>query len=157
MIFLDKSGRLLEEETETNSDVSSAVEKVQWEVNSMQEKFMESMNDDFNTSQALAVIFEAIKKGNDYIADGSLEKEEKAHMVGALKNFVLRSSGVLGLSLTPVKIETSEADKIEKLVELRQEARKNKDFSESDRIRDELLEMGIVVEDTPEGPVWRKK
>ena len=74
-----------------------------------------------------------------------------------MKNFILRFSDVLGLSLQPMEVDTDFATKVEDLIERRQEARKNKDFSGADNIRDELTKLGVVVEDTPNGPVWRKK
>ena len=68
--------------------------------------------------------------------------------------FVERANAVLGVIETE---EQSIDDDIERLIAERQEARKNKDFARSDEIRDELLAQGIVLEDTPEGVVWRRK
>jgi len=122
----------------------------------LREKFDEVMNDDFNTPQVMSIIFDAVKYGNDCLADESIQPAEKAHITNAVKNYILRIADILGLSLKPVKLGNDETEKIEELVGLREKARKSKDYAESDRIRDELLAEGIVVEDTPEGPIWRK-
>ncbi|MFH1552802.1 MAG: cysteine--tRNA ligase [Candidatus Omnitrophota bacterium] len=160
MIFFDKVNRLTQEYSKEegapdDADVE-AMEKAQWVVNSLQEKFDEVMGDDFNTSSALSVIFEAVKKGNDCLSDAGISMAEKAHMTEAIKNYILRFADILGLSLRPVKLETEEASEIERLVALREDARKKKDYSRSDELRRELITKGVVVEDTPEGPVWRK-
>jgi cysteinyl-tRNA synthetase len=73
-----------------------------------------------------------------------------------LKNFILRFTDILGLSLNPIKLDDEEAAWVEKLVSKREKARKAKDYAAADKIRAELLEKGILVEDTPEGPIWRK-
>ncbi|NQT32190.1 MAG: cysteine--tRNA ligase [Candidatus Omnitrophica bacterium] len=161
MIFFDKAERVISELSDkkgTEGELNlEAMEKAQWAVNSLQEKFEEAMNDDFNTPMAFAVIFEAVKTGNDCLADINISPEEKVQMVSAIKNYILRFTTILGLTLRPVKIDKDETLKIEKLVNLREKARREKDYASSDKIRDELLSMDVVVEDTPEGPVWRKK
>jgi cysteinyl-tRNA synthetase len=114
------------------------------------------MNDDFNTPAAMSVIFDAVKKGNDCLADDSISFREKAHAANAIKNLILRFAEVLGLSLSSVRIEEGEAEEIEKLVAERERSRRKKDYAVADKVRERLMSMGVVVEDTPEGPVWRK-
>ena len=147
MIFLDKVERL-------KGEVSSG--EAQDVVASLEEKFSQAMNDDFNTSLAMAAIFEAVKKGNDTLADSSMTDEEKLPLVKTLKDYVIKSSGILGLSLKAAEVSGSEEEEIDQLVKAREEARKNKDYAASDSLRKQLTDKGIVVEDTPEGPVWRK-
>ncbi|MEA3490076.1 MAG: cysteine--tRNA ligase [Candidatus Omnitrophota bacterium] len=161
MIFFDKVDRMVREypggERKEGGSDAEAVSKAQWTVNTLQEKFEEVMNDDFNAPGAMSVIFEAVKTGNDCLSDSALSVAEKTHMANAVKNFVLRFANVLGLSLSPIRIEEDQAREIERLVTLREEARKKKDYARSDTIREELENMGVTVEDTPEGPVWRKR
>ncbi|MGB2650739.1 MAG: cysteine--tRNA ligase [Candidatus Omnitrophota bacterium] len=160
MIFFDKVDRVVRQYNETGENEEpkdmESVGKAQWTVNGLQEKFAEAMNDDFNTSQAMSVIFEGVKMGNDCLADDNISLGEKAHMTKAVKNYILRFADILGVSLHPIKLDAKEAGEIDRLVALREEARRNKDFAGADKVRDELAGMGVVVEDTPKGPVWRK-
>lgn len=159
MIFLGKAERLAKEHALTERGTSSTVEamvKAQWTVNALQEKFEEAMDDDFNTPVALSVIFEAVHNGNDMLSDGSMPSEEKAHIAGSIRNYVLRFADILGLSLNPAEVDDGESEKINALVARREAARKSRDYATADSLRKELAAMNVVVEDTPGGPVWRK-
>ena len=158
MIFLDKVSRLAQEvpASPEESVALEAMDKAQRIANDLQEKFESAMNDDFNTSTALSVIFEAVHMGNECIADEAISAAEKTHTAGAIKNFILRFGDILNLSFRPVKVDEKEIAEVEKLVAQREEARKKKDYAKADELRDELMKKGVVVEDTPEGPVWRK-
>ena len=147
MIFLEKADRLI-------SRFPSAAPKNK-EADVFREKFESAMDDDFNTPVALSVIFEAVRAGNERL---SVEKagEEDALMAASLKGFILEAAGVLGLSLSSEGIDESEAGRIEKLIAEREKARKNKDYSAADDIRKKLNDMGVTIEDMPEGTVWRK-
>ena len=142
LIFLDKVERL-EEKASPREDTE--------EVKSFDEKFLEAMNDDFNTPLAVSVIFEAVKKGNDILSEG-----KDLSRVLAIKDFIRRSAHLLGLELKSEEVTGDLEKEIEELVARREKARSDKDYTEADRVRDALLAKGIVVEDTPEGPVWRK-
>lgn len=108
------------------------------------EKFIESMNDDFNTADALAAIFELVKEINQKI-NGYSSKE----LVSKSLDLLMELANVLGILSESI---TKDLDSdIEKLVEERQRARKEKNFGLADRIRDELKEKGIILEDTPQG------
>ncbi|MFC1548395.1 cysteine--tRNA ligase [Candidatus Omnitrophota bacterium] len=160
IIFFDKVNKVMREhsekgETETSKDME-AMAKAQQEVNGLQERFDEAMRDDFNTPAAMAVIFDGVKIGNDYFADEKISLHEKAHMTNTIKNYILRFADMLSLSLMPIKLEEDESREIERLVGMREESREKKDYAGADKIRDQLMSMGVVVEDTPEGPVWRK-
>jgi len=162
MIFFGKADRIAAESASGGGDLSGGEEAetlalAQSEINSLQERFEDAMKDDFNTAQALSAVFDAIKAGNDHLADDALNLKQKAMVAVAIKNSIVRFTSIFGLSLKPEKVDASESEAIEKLVEDRQEARRKKDYREADRIRKELEQKGIVVEDTPEGPVWRKK
>lgn len=116
-------------------------------VNDLRDKFDEAMDDDFNTPVALSVIFEAIKFGNEHLANP---------IAGALKNYILRFSDILGLTLKTSRVDEKFKGKVEKLIALRQKARSKKDYEAADRLRKKLTEMGVRVEDTTKGSVWRK-
>ncbi len=158
MIFINKVNRLIHKEDigEKESAVEIAQETAS-RLKDFQERFEKAMNDDFNTPSALAIIFEAVKAGNEYLSSEELQECQKIHIAGGIRNFILRYSNILGLSLSPIETEGKNKGKIDKLVQGRTEARKSKDFARADEIRSELDRMGIVVEDTPEGPIWRRK
>jgi len=110
-------------------------------------EFTAAMNHDFGTPSAVATIFDLVRKGNAALQSGDL-----AGAASAL-NTIDELTGVLGLG-KPAAAE-GDAD-IDELVASRQAAREAKDFAESDRIRDLLADQGIEVEDTANGPVWRR-
>jgi len=108
------------------------------------EKFIEAMNDDFNTADALAAMFELVKEINQKI-NGYSSKE----LVAKSLDLLMELANVLGILSESI---TKDLDSdIEKLVEERQRARKEKNFGLADKIRDELKEKGIILEDTPQG------
>lgn len=119
------------------------------EADSFRVKFEEAMDDDINTADAIAAVFELVKFANTKADAGS----SKAFLSGLLTE--LRTlSDVLGL-IVDKKEEVLDAD-VEALIEARQAARKAKDFAKADAIREELLEMGIILEDTREGVKWKR-
>ena len=112
-------------------------------------KFEAAMDDDFNTADALAAIFELVKFANTNVNENSSKE-----FAGGLYEELFKLSDVLGL-----KIEKKEEilDKeIENLIQERQAARKAKDFKRADEIRDELLKKGIILKDTREGVKWQR-
>ena len=111
--------------------------------------FDDSMDDDFNTADAIAAIFDLVKFANT-TAD---EKNSKAY-AEALREKIQGLCDIMGL-ITEKKEELLDED-IEKLIEERQAARKAKNFARADEIRAELLEKGIVLEDTREGVKWKR-
>ena len=113
------------------------------------EEFEKAMDDDFNTADAIAAIFELVKYANTT----ATAESSKEYLRGLLDRIV-KLGDVLGLILDK-KEELLDAD-IEKLIEERQAARKAKDFVRADAIRDELLEKGIILKDTREGVQWKK-
>ena len=112
-------------------------------------KFEAAMDDDFNTADALAAIFELVK-----FANTNVDENSSREFAGGLYEELFKLSDVLGL-----KIEKKEEilDKeIENLIQERQAARKAKDFKRADEIRDELLKKGIILKDTREGVKWQR-
>ncbi|MBO5111725.1 MAG: cysteine--tRNA ligase [Lachnospiraceae bacterium] len=112
-------------------------------------KFDEAMDDDFNTADAIAAIFELVKFANTNAKEGS----SKA-FVQALKDEIVTLSDICGLIVE--KKEEMLDDDIEALIAERQAARKEKNFKRADEIRDELLAKGIILEDTREGVKWKR-
>ena len=113
------------------------------------EEFEKAMDDDFNTADAIAAIFDLVKYANT-----TATAESSKEYLQSLLDRIVKLGDVLGLILDK-KEELLDAD-IEKLIEERQTARKAKDFARADAIRDELLEKGIILKDTREGVQWKK-
>lgn len=113
------------------------------------EEFEVTMDDDFNTADAISSIFELVKFANTNAAAES----SKAYL-GELKALIVKLSDVLGLIVE--KEEEMLDQDIEALIEERQAARKARDFARADEIRTELLEKGIILEDTREGVKWKR-
>lgn len=114
-------------------------------------RFKQAMDDDFNTPEAMAVLFDLANETN---------KSKSSQAAGLLKAL----AGILGLLQTnATEFLQSGADdsglnvdKIEQMIAQRVEAKKAKNFAEADRIRKELLDAGVILEDTPQGTTWRK-
>ncbi|WP_212904752.1 cysteine--tRNA ligase [Clostridium polyendosporum] len=113
------------------------------------DKYIEKMDDDFNTADAITAIFDLIKDINTNINIGSSKSVIKASLE------LIRE---LGAPLGMLQKSTKESieEEIERLIEQRQEARKTKNWALSDKIRDDLKARGIVLEDTPQGVRWKK-
>jgi cysteinyl-tRNA synthetase len=112
-------------------------------------RYDEAMDDDFNTADAISIIFELVKFANTTVND----KTSKEYATKLLDE-IIGLSDILGLL---VNKEAGSLDaKIEELIAQRQAARANRDFAKSDEIRDQLLAQGIVLEDTREGVKWKR-
>ena len=115
------------------------------------EQFIAAMDDDLNTADAIASIFELVRDINTNVVG---KTPSKALVEGAIAMFD-ELTGVLGLVYNR-KTETLDSD-VEALIEARTNARKEKNWAEADRIRDQLKEMGIVLEDTAQGVKWHRE
>ena len=111
--------------------------------------FITAMDDDLNTADAVAVIFDLVREINTFISAPHAKSalEAAAELFDAL-------TGVLGILYNRKKESLEE--EVEQLIAARQAARKERNWAEADRIRDELKAMGIVLEDTPQGVKWKK-
>ena len=120
-------------------------------IDSRKEQFINAMDDDLNTADGIAAVFDLVSDINTKIINKEVSKnvcEKAAAMFDEL-------TGVLGLVYNR-KSNDIDAD-IEKLIEERQQARANKDWATADRIRDELKAQGITLKDTPQGVTWIKE
>ena len=120
-------------------------------------KFQAAMDDDFNTSEALAVIFDCVRELNRAVEAKNVKD------AAVYRKTLLEIAGSLGLlSLTPVRflgVESSGSDDgtIQNLIDQRVQARSERDWKRADRIREELASMGVEIEDRPDGTTtWRK-
>ena len=121
------------------------------ELDSRREQFITAMDDDLNTADGLAAIFELTKDINTKILDHNVSKNVCEHAAKLYDELC----DVLGILYN--RKENTLDDDIEALIQQRQEARKNKDWATADRIRDELKEKGIILKDTPQGVTWTKE
>ena len=114
-------------------------------------KFKEAMDDDLNTADAIAHIFSLVREVNTKInSEGQYSKELLKNTIALIKELI----DVLGINYDLSEDDLSK--EVEALIEKRQEARKNKDFKLADEIRDQLTDMGIILEDTRQGVKWRR-
>ncbi len=113
------------------------------------DSFERAMDDDFNTADAIAAVFELVKYINT-TADGTRSKEDLDSLYKRLESL----TDVLGIIIE--KKEEMLDEEIEAMIEKRQAARKERNFALADQIRDELLARGIILEDTREGVKWKK-
>ena len=130
----------------TEGEVDKAVAD---EMDAFVKKYEAAMDDDLNTADAISVIFELVKYANVNVTEGSTKAT-----VELVLNTVTKLCDILGI-ITEKKKEILDSD-IEALIEERQAARKAKNFARADEIRDQLSDMGIILEDTREGVKWKR-
>ncbi len=117
------------------------------------DQFIEAMDNDLNTADALSAVFELVREINT-LTGGAQPGSKQA--IETARDLFDELTGVLGL-LYEYKTEKSLDAEVEALIAQRQEARKQKDFAKADEIRDRLADIGVVLEDTPQGIKWRLK
>lgn len=130
--------------------VPENVDEIKKQLDSRREQFIEAMDDDLNTADGIAAVFELVKDINVNVLNSN--SKELIEYATALFDEL---TGVLGLVYN--RNNNNLDSEIEKLIELRTKARKEKNWAEADRIRDELKAQGIVLEDTPQGVKWHKE
>ena len=119
-------------------------------IDSRKEQFITAMDDDLNTADGIAAIFDLVSDINTKI----INKDVSKNVCTAAADMFDELTGVLGLVYN--RKSNSLDEEIEKLIEERQQARANKDWATADRIRDELKTQGITLKDTPQGVIWIK-
>lgn len=134
-------------EASTNLTDNSSV----WleEMNGLREQFIQQMDDDFNTANGISVLFELSSIANRYL----MEKNTDTNVIESFMKLFEELTLVLGLQL---KEEELLDEEIEALIEKRIQARKDRDFQLADQIRDQLKDLNIILEDTPQGTRWKR-
>lgn len=134
-----------------DKELTSEEEKQLKKLDEQEVRFTKAMDDDFNTADAISVLFDIVRDFNLNISDSSAKQ-----LVVATKEKLLSLGDVLGFfrEFTGSKLLDGE---VEKLIKQREEARKNKNYALADKIRDKLQEQGIILEDTPSGVRWKRK
>jgi cysteinyl-tRNA synthetase len=148
------------------NDLASLKDKI--DNHELTQKFKQAMDDDFNTAVAVALLNESLRNINRLIAESSSNGDGLGSI--AVELGALKSAGeVLGLfSRTPDQFEKEifalkseekglDTEKVERLIADRTNARTTKDWAMADQCRDELTQMGVVLEDTPDGTLWKIK
>jgi cysteinyl-tRNA synthetase len=112
--------------------------------------FEEGLDNDLNISPSLGAVFDFVREINSVIADKGLSESERDFVLDTLRKFDM----VLGV----IFVDEGEIDvEIENMIQKRLDAKKNKDFQTADKIREDLLNKGIILEDTPTGTKWKRK
>jgi cysteinyl-tRNA synthetase len=123
-----------------------------------EEKLLEAMKDDLNISKALAVVDEFIKDANEGLDKNPKDKALKQKIISNIEfiNRVLGVGGSDAYEYFQAGVDEETKRKIEELIKKRSEAKKEKNFELADKIRNELKEMGILIQDTPTATLWEK-
>ena len=147
--IVEGAARLKDRKAANTESMTEAEKLLLQQADAFREKFEAAMDDDFNTADALAAIFELVK-----FANTNVDELSSGEFAGNLLDLLVKLSDVLGLIV--LKKEEALDSNIEELIEQRQAARKARDFAKADEIRDKLLEMGIELKDTREGVKWKR-
>lgn len=130
-------------------EASREEERLCQTVGELRTKYEEAMEDDFNTADAVSAVFEVVKLANSTAGQDS-GREYVDYLIQTLETLC----AILGINTQ--RKEESLDEEVEKLIAARQQARKEKNFALADQIRQKLLDMGIILEDTREGVKWKK-
>ncbi|MCR5742519.1 MAG: cysteine--tRNA ligase [Lachnospiraceae bacterium] len=131
-------------------DIREDEAQIKADTDALVAKYEAALDDDFNTADGISAIFELVK-----LANTSVNEESSTALIAYVKDTIIRLSDVLGL-IVEKKEELLDSE-IEALIQERTDARKAKNFARADAIRDELLEKGIILEDTRAGVTWKRK
>ncbi len=145
LVFLSDNGS--EEYLDTEKEFVTGLGKYR-------ERFIEAMDDDFNTADGISVIFEMVRDINTATATGNNPSKSLAKDCLAIFDEL---NNVLGIIYASADDGDNDLEKeVEALIQARTEAKKAKNWAEADRIRDQLKDMGIIITDTPQGVKWKK-
>jgi cysteinyl-tRNA synthetase len=140
--------QLWDDEKKINEDVDQAIQK-----------FEESMDDDFNTSGAMGAIFDLVASANKFVAKHEQLSDHSKSILGRVGSTLVKLCGILGIQATSEGAASEDKSLVDDLVQLfiqiRQDARSRKDWSTADKIRDGLADLGVKLEDTRDGTIWK--
>lgn len=118
-------------------------------------RFIEALDDDFNSSQAFAVVHELVREANRRIEAAQRGETEDREVLSSLAEAFAEMTSMMGFSFAPTESPRLVDDLVQYLLELRDTARSEKEFERADAIRSRLAAMGVAIEDTPAGARWR--
>jgi cysteinyl-tRNA synthetase len=141
----------LKHRLESSVNLTTDMDDIQWleQAEFFKDEFIKVMDDDFNTANAISVLFDMAKQANLYVSEKNTSEK-------VLQAFITRFEelfGVLGVALTEEELLE---DEIEALIQKRIDARKNRDFNLADQIREDLKDKNIILEDTAQGTRWKR-
>jgi cysteinyl-tRNA synthetase len=116
-------------------------------------EFEARMDDDFSTREAIAAMYELAREANKLQSEGKLSRKGAGSIVSVLDRF----NGIFDVLVTVRGGEDLSGKLVDLLLKVREDARKRKDFAQADLIRKQLLELGIEIQDTQDGAVWKRK
>lgn len=146
----------LEKGTGNNGETAMAAR-----LDEIKKSFESAMDDDFNTALAMSALFDLAREVNTRLREGTYSRDDLEKARGLFHTFnnilgIFKEDAAGNLVLGKAMVKDDLAEKLITLIlDIRQNARENKDFQTADKIRDSLKEVGIIVEDTPEGPRWK--
>ncbi|MBS4179694.1 cysteine--tRNA ligase [Lederbergia citrea] len=146
---LKTSYQNLKHRLDVSADLTDNNEEWMQKINDLTSTFVKEMDDDFNTADGISVLFDLAQQANYYL----MEKNTSTKVIEAFMHAFEELFSVLGLDL---EIADLLDEDIDLLIEKRLNARKNRDFQLADDIRDQLKEMNIILEDTPQGTRWKR-
>ncbi|WP_313127877.1 cysteine--tRNA ligase [Anaerocolumna sp.] len=136
-------------EAANDKEMTEEEQAIMTEIQELTGKYEAAMDDDFNTADAIAAIFEIVK-----VANSKISSDNSQELIEKVLERIVKLCDILGIKAE--KEEELLDETIDQLIQERQDSRKNKNFARADEIRNLLLEKGIVLEDTREGVRWRR-
>lgn len=156
---VDLMGRLGMEQAVAADQLSDAEKELNDGVDDAIRKFEEAMDDDFNTSGAVAAIFDLVSSANKFFAEHDALSEQGKTIPGRVRSAVIELCQILGIDAVGESIVAEDSSLVDSLmqlmIEVRRDARERKDWAAADKIRDGLVDLGIKLEDTRDDTIWK--
>jgi cysteinyl-tRNA synthetase len=147
-------------EAEVAADQLSDAEKsLNNDVEDASRKFGEAMDDDFNTSGAIGAIFDLVASANRFAAENEELSDQGRAVLGRVRSALVELCQILGLDAVGESVPSADKSLVDDLmklmIQIRKDARERKDWATADTIRDGLADIGVKLEDTREGTIWK--